>query len=351
MRDGRKRWRFAIAGAGNIAGIHAQAIAHIARAELVVVHSRSEARARALAEQHGAEWTTDWQRAVARSDVDIVCVCTPSGTHLEYAMQAACQGKHVIVEKPVEVTLPRVDAMIAACRANRVVLSAIFPSRLRPGVVAARRAIEAGRLGRLAICDASVKWYRDQAYYDAGGWRGTWALDGGGALMNQSIHSVDLLQYLAGPVVSVYGRTGTLSHRMETEDVAVALLEFAHGGFGLLEGSTAAWPGLPSRIELSGDRGTIVLEDARITTWKLADATADEVQRMLSLDRARGSGASDPMGIGYEGHLVQIEDTIEAIETGRAPLVDGAEGRKAIEIIAAVYRSQRTGHAVSLPLV
>ncbi|HIC89384.1 MAG TPA: Gfo/Idh/MocA family oxidoreductase, partial [Anaerolineae bacterium] len=244
----------------------------------------------------------------------------------------------------------RVDRVIAACRQAGVKLAGIFPYRFTAGVQKAKEAVEAGRLGRLTLADAYVKWHRSQEYYDSGGWRGTWQLDGGGALMNQSIHTIDLLQWLAGPVESIFGHTAALAHRMETEDTAVAVLRFANGALGVIEGATSTWPGEPARLELRGDRGSIVLSDGVITTWKLGDAAPGEEEAMLHLEESGGSGASDPMGISYENHRRQIADFVAAIREDRPPAVDGAEGRKAVEIIIGIYRSARSGQPVTLPL-
>jgi predicted dehydrogenase len=256
----------------------------------------------------------------------------------------------LLVEKPIEITLSRIDAMLEAAKRAGVVLACVFPFRFSAGVAPVREALASGRLGRLSLADAYVKWHRPQSYYD-GSWRGSLALDGGGALMNQSIHTIDLLQWLAGPVTSVFGRTATLAHRMEAEDTASAVLTFANGALGAIQGATSAWPGDPSRIELHGDRGTIALEDARIVTWKLADAAPGEEERMLNLEASAGSGASDPMAIGYERHRRQIVDMIEAIRDGRPPAILGAEARRSVEIIRAIYRSAASGQAVELPLV
>ena len=338
---------FAIVGAGNIAGVQVEAIKHIPEARVAVVSGRTEATGRALAESCGADWTSDLEAAVSRSDVDIVSICTPSGAHLEPALVAAQAGKHLMIEKPIEITLPRIDAIIEATGENGVTLTCFFPSRFMLGVEKTREAIEQGRLGRLVYGDAFVKWYRSQEYYDVG-WRGTWALDGGGALMNQSIHSIDLLQWLAGPVESLSARTGTLNHEMETEDTAAALLSFRGGGMGVIQGATSCWPGEPARVELRGTRGTIVLEEGRIVTWKLEDASGEEEEQMLSLERRLGSGSADPMGIGFEKHQWQIEDMIAATREGREPAVAGAEARKSVEIILAIYESARTGAPVTL---
>jgi len=342
--------RFAIIGAGNIGKTHAQAITDISEAELRVVCEPIEERGRALAATYGADWVADYREAVTRPDVDVVCICTPSGSHAEPAVAAARAGKHLIVEKPIDVTLERIDRIIAAAKEGGIKLTCIFPLRFRQGVSEARKALEAGRLGRLVLADAFVKWYRPQSYYE-GSWRGSWALDGGGALMNQSIHSIDLLQWLAGPVESVVGRTATLAHQhMETEDTASAVLVFRNGALGVVQGATSCWPGEGARVELRGDRGTIALEEGRIATWKLADARPGEEETMLALEQSLGSGCSNPTAISYELHRRQIADLIGAIGDDRPPAISGADARKAVEIILAIYRSAATRASVALPL-
>ena len=342
--------KFAIVGAGNIGALHALAIQQIPYARLCAVCDADKARARTLAEEFGARWTTDLEELVSQPDIEVVNVCTPSGLHMDIAVAAAEAGKHVMVEKPIKITLSRADRIIEAARKHRVTLGVFFPSRFTDGVRIAQEAIKAGRLGRLVLCDAYVKWYRPQGYYDSGGWRGTWALDGGGALMNQAIHAIDLLQWLGGPVESVCAHTRTLAHRMETEDTAVAIITYRSGALGVIQAATSAWPGQPSRLEISGDRGTIALEEGIITQWRLADAGPGEEEAMLSLERTAGTGASDALGIGHEKHQKQIEEFIAAVREHRPPLVDGSEGRKAVEIINAIYRAAETGQTVSLSL-
>jgi UDP-N-acetyl-2-amino-2-deoxyglucuronate dehydrogenase len=345
-----KPLRFAIIGAGNIAKIHVEAMSQIPNASVSVICSRTASTGEALAATCGATWVADYREAVTRDDVDAVAICTPSATHAEIGIAAAQAGKHLLVEKPIDVTLPQVDALISAAEANQVVLAGIFPLRFMAGVHAAREAVQAGRLGRLTLADVFVKWYRPQSYY-GGGWRGTWALDGGGALMNQAIHNIDLLQWLAGPVTSVFGRTATLAHQMEAEDTATAVLTFASGALGVIQGATSTWPGDPARVELRGDQGTIVLEEGRIVVWKLADASPEEEEAMLNLEGGGGgSGAGDPMAIGSERHRRQILDFVEAVQTGRPPLIAGPEARKAVEIIRAIYQSANEGRMVTLPL-
>ncbi|MEZ4679067.1 MAG: Gfo/Idh/MocA family oxidoreductase [Caldilineaceae bacterium] len=338
---------FAVIGAGNIGKIQVEAIQQIPEARVTVVCNRGEAAGRALAEKVGATWIADFADAVTRDDVDVVTICTPSGTHMEIAVAAAAAGKHLLIEKPIDITLERVDAILDAVEKAGVVLACVFPLRFAQGVHKAKAAVDAGRLGRLTLADVYVKWYRPQSYYD-GSWRGTWEIDGGGALMNQSIHNIDLLQWLAGPVKSVMAQTATLAHTMQTEDTACALLTFAGGGMGVIQGATSCWPGDRARVELHGDRGTIVLEEGRIVTWKLADAEDGEEEAMLTLEEQQGSGATDPTAIGYEMHRRQIVDLIEAIRHQRPPAIQGAEARRSVALIRAIYLAASEQRLINL---
>lgn len=331
--------RFCIVGAGFIGGVHAEALELIPGTEVSVVCSRDPARANALATRVGAVAATDYEEAVARHDVDVVSICTPSGTHAEIATAAALAGKHLVVEKPLDVTLERVDRIIRVARESGVKLTCVFPLRFMKGCALARQAVNAGRLGRLVLANAYIKWYRDQNYYDSSDWKGTLKLDGGGALINQGIHNVDLLNYLAGPVSRVVGRIDTLVHRMETEDTVAAVLAFTNGAMGTIEACTGSWPGDNGRVELHGDRGTIALENGRIVCWKLACATPEEEEKILDGEMGQGSGASGATDIGCELHRRQLQDMVEAVQENRDPAVPGFEGRDSVAIIRAVYRS------------
>lgn len=339
----------AVLGAGNIAKVHVEAIRHLPDARVSVVSSRNREHGERLASNCGADWSGDYREAVTHPDVDIVCVCTPSGMHAEFAIAAARAGKHLIVEKPLEITLDRVDSLLAVVRETGVKLTCIFPLRFMDGVQRTKTALEAGRLGCLALADAYVKWHRSPSYYQ-GGWRGTWALDGGGVLMNQSVHSVDLLQWLGGPVRSVFGRTATLVHAIETEDTASAVLEFEHGALGVIQGATSTWPGEAARLDLRGEGGAITLSEGRITTWKLQDADDEEEKSMLALEQVAGSGSQDPTAITWELHRRQIADMLAAIHENREPIISGAEARKSVEIVRAIYLSAKWGCPVNLPL-
>ena len=345
-----RSYTFAVVGAGFMGSTHVRAIQAIPGARVAVVSARTETTGRALAESCQADWTPDYREAVTRDDVDIVSICTPSGFHLQPAELAAQSGKQLIIEKPLEITVERADRILHAAEKAGVRITCIFPYRFHAGVAKTRAALARRRLGRLTLAGCYVKWYRRQDYY-SGSWHGTKALDGGGALINQSIHSIDLLLHLAGPVSSVVGKISTLAHDMETEDTAGALLTFANGALGVIEAGTGCWPGGPARVEFHGERGTIVLVEGRITVWKIQGAPAGEEESMLALEELAPSGAraSSDFSIS-ELHRLQILDFLEAIQLGRQPLVDGREGRKAVEIVQAIYSSAAANKAVFLPL-
>jgi predicted dehydrogenase len=344
---------FGIIGCGMISRFHAKAIADIRGAKLVACFDTVPAAADRLAKETGCRSYHDLKKMLANDDVDIVTIGTPSGAHLEPALAAARAGKHVIVEKPLEVTLKRCDKIIEACDKAGVVVSTIFPSRFHESSQLIKKAVDKGRFGRLTIGDAYVKWYRTQEYYDSGAWRGTWKLDGGGALMNQAIHSVDLLTWLMGPVAQISAHTATLTHkRIEVEDVAMATLRFENGALGVIEATTAAYPGALKRIEIHGSHGSAVLQEEDITTWDFARKTAADA-KLLERMRGKtetGGGAADPTAIGHHGHTEQFNDVLKAIKKGAQPLVDGPEGRRSVEVILAIYKSAETGRAVPLPL-
>lgn len=338
-----------VIGAGSIAQFHVNAIQAIPDAWVPAIYDINLQTARELADSCGAEPIGSLDELLNREDVQVVSICTPSGAHAEPAIAAAQQGKHLMVEKPLEVTLDRADLIIRAAERSGVRLTCMFPLRYMIGPRYARQACMAGRLGQLALADAYIKWHRPQQYYE-NSWRGTWKLDGGGALMNQSIHNIDLLQWLVGPVRMVFGQTDTLVRHIETEDTAVAVIRFGCEAMGTIQGATSCWPGDQARVELHGDKGTIVLENGRIVVWKVQDALPDEEQSMLSLEEQLGSGASDPKGFSYEMHRRQIHEFITALREAKPVALDGQEARKSLEIILAIYRSAKTGEPVQLPL-
>ncbi|MFL5242779.1 MAG: Gfo/Idh/MocA family protein [Gemmataceae bacterium] len=344
---------FAIVGCGMIARFHARALADLPEARMVALVSRNRQNAEKLAHtlETSCDIFTELSPVLKRKDVDAIIITTPSGAHLEPAVAAANARKHVVVEKPLEVTLKRCDAIIEACDRNNVQLCTIFPSRFGDANQALKNTVDSGRFGRLTLGETTCKWWRPQSYYDEGGWKGTQALDGGGALMNQAIHNVDLLLWLMGPVTHVTGFTATLAHeRIEVEDTAVACLRFASGALGVIQATTSAHPGLPKTIAIHGDKGTAVIEQDDVLRWELTPETAEDraiKQRFAQKTGATG-GSSNPAAISYVGHARQLADFINAIESGGKPAVDGREGRRAVEVILAVYESAATGRVVRI---
>jgi predicted dehydrogenase len=344
---------FAILGTGMIANFHARGIADCPGAKLIACHSRNPTKSQAFAEQHQCRYVEKLEDLLENPEVQVVTICTPSGAHLEPAVAAAKAGKHVIVEKPLEVTLKRCDQIIDACRTAGVTLGVTFQSRFHRSAQLMKEAVAKNRFGRLTLGDAYVKWYRTQQYYDSGAWRGTWKLDGGGALMNQAIHSVDLLLWLMGPVVEVTSASAMLAHeRIEVEDVVVATLKFANGALGVIEATTAAYPGRLKRVEISGSEGTAILEEENIICWQFAKMTAkDEKLREEMLQRTQtGGGAADPAAIGHHGHAAVFRDFLKSLRTKKPPLIEGSQGRQSVELILAIYRAAKSGKKVTLPL-
>ena len=344
---------FGIIGLGLIADFHAQAIQAIsgAKGTLVACCSRSAEKAKAFAEKYNCRGYADLGDFLAHPGLDIVSICSPSGAHLDTALAAAEAGKHVIVEKPLEITPERCDRIIEACSRAGVSLAGIFQSRFSEVAGLVKSTLEQGRFGRLVLGDAYVKWFRSQEYYDGGGWHGTRALDGGGALINQSIHAIDLLQWFMGPVESVQAFIGTVGHeRIEVEDNAVASLRFRNGAFGVIEGSTSVYPGFLKRIEISGTKGSVVMEEETLKSWEFAESAPgdEEIRKKYGGGAETGGGAADPAAISFQGHRRQFEEFISALDEGRPPLVDGGEAKKAVEIIQAIYASAKQGKAVQL---
>jgi UDP-N-acetyl-2-amino-2-deoxyglucuronate dehydrogenase len=353
--------RAAIIGIGAIARMHARALADIPGVELVAATCRTEEKGRAFATEFGCQWHADTARMLRREKPDFVTVATPSGAHLPAALAAIRKGVHVICEKPLEITLARIDRMIATAAKAGVTLGAIFPQRFNPVVRTVHDAAAAGRFGSLALASSSVPWWRDDAYYGPGRWQGTKALDGGGALMNQSIHGVDALQWIAGatmpglaphenPVESVVALTAVRAHdaeRLEVEDTCVAILRFRNGALGQLLAATSLFPGQLRRFLVGGRDGTAEILEEQLVTWRFRAEGADDEATRARFGGTSGTsgGAADPMAINYSCHTRNFEAFIEALRAGRKPELDGLEGRKAVAIVEACYRSAKTGRA------
>lgn len=342
---------YGIIGCGNIGPVHAAAMADVPSAKLVAVSDVVERTAKALADKYHADMYTDYRKMLERKDVQAICLCVPSGLRMEIAVACAQAGKHILSEKPLDVSTKRIDRIIEATDKAGVRLGCIFQSRFAEGSLQIKKAIEQGRFGTLVLGDAYIKWYRSPEYYASGAWRGTKKLDGGGALMNQGIHQIDLLQWFMGPVKTVRAQvTRRLHQGLEVEDTATAMLEFTNGAFGVIEGSTAIWPGHPARVEIHGSAGSAYTEDGAIKFWQFAKRKCEDAKIEAALNRESelGSGAGDPLSsLKTEGHRRQIDDFTKAILKDRPPQIDGREGRNAVALIEAIYKAAATGKAVN----
>lgn len=344
---------FGLVGVGMIAAYHAQAIRAAAAGgrniRLLGVAGLDQAATAAFAQRHDVPFhTTDIDALLAHPGIDVICIATPSGAHLEPALRAIAAGKHIIVEKPMEVTVERAERMIAAARVAGVKISAIFQARFGSGAQALKRAVDSGRFGRLSLCSAYVKWHRKPEYYK--GWKGTLALDGGGAVMNQAIHALNLLHWFAGMPQQVFAwKTRCVHTGIEAEDSACAVFRFPHGALGVLEATTAAYPGWERRIEICGEFGSVVLEDDRILRWEFATAEpgdAELLERSRLMSGASGAGAPDQ--IDFTGHQRQVEEMADAVRNAGPLMIDVAEARDTVALVRAIYQSAEQGAPVEL---
>lgn len=341
---------FAIIGSGMIANFHAEAIRQVPSTRLIASYSRNAATNTEFATKQQCAAAISLEEIAANPAIHAVCITTPSGAHALSAVPMLEAGKAVLCEKPMEVSLEAVDQIIAASQRSGALLAGVFQNRLGIGAGQLKAAVESGRFGRLTSCSAYIKWWRAQSYYTSSSWKGTLALDGGGALMNQGIHAVDLLQWLVGLPKEVCAFSDTLAHPgVEAEDTLVACLRFPSGALGVIEAATSAYPGLDLRIEIIGDKGTAILVNDKITKWEFADALAeDEAIRSGQESGKIGGGTADPKAISVEGHRRLVADLADAIRDGRQPMIPGAEARKAIQLVLACYEAAKTGRAVSL---
>lgn len=333
----RKTYGFALIGCGAIAKVHARAIQEIPNGTLRGAFSVIPEEAQRFAEAQNCRAYASVEELLADPQVDIVNICVPSGLHAQYFIQAAKAGKHVVVEKPMGITQEQLDQMVSVSEEHNVKSTVIVQLRFVESVQKVKAAIDGGLLGKLYTADCRMPYYRSQEYYQAGGWRGTWKMDGGGALMNQGIHGIDLIQYLMGGIKSVYADCRTLARAIETEDCANLLVEYCCGAMGIIHGSTISNPGEPRTITIRGEKGTITLQEDTIVQWDV------EGSPMELAGESSMSSHADPTAIPFAYHFKQMSDLVDAIENDRKPLVDVYEGRKAVDIILAAYRSSQTG--------
>lgn len=338
-------FRIGLVGSGNISRTHARAVAESKDAELVALWGRNSAATEQLAREHGGRAYDSLDAMLDDARLDAVMIGTPSGVHGDSAITAALRGVHVLVEKPLEISTARVDAVLDACARGGATVGVVFQDRTAPQLVWLRNAIAAGVLGTPVLISASVRWCRPPEYYAGSAWRGTRALDGGGSLMNQGIHTADLLLWLLGPVARVSAVATTALHRIEVEDTVVATLEFSSGALGVLEVTTAAYPGFPRRMELSGSRGTISVEGDRVAGISLRGSLPGGLP---DNEGNTSASATSPVVSDLRGHRRVIEDFVAAVRTGHRPCCDGVEGRRSVALVEAIYKSAATGTRVTL---
>jgi UDP-N-acetyl-2-amino-2-deoxyglucuronate dehydrogenase len=331
-----------ILGAGNISDTHARAAAAIPQTTVAAVFGANAEKTAALAARHGATPYRDLDSFLSHRPMDVVAIGSPSGLHAEQALAAIRRGLHVIVEKPLDTSTERIDQLIAAADAARVKVAVFFQDRLKPAMVDLKAALLDGRLGSPVLASGRVKWYRPPEYYGQSRWRGTWALDGGGALMNQGIHTVDLLLWLLGPVARVRAATTTRLHSIEVEDTAAAILEFENGALGVIEAATSIYPGYARRVEVTGTEGTMVIEDDRLVRSDLRSSSGSVVAAAVA-----GESAASPVVSDASAHQRIIEDFVRAVESGAPAACDAREGRRSVAVVQAIYESARTRAAVA----
>ena len=335
---------FAIIGTGAIAAHHAKSIEEIDNCQLLAVCSSSPSRAAEAEKKFGVPAYSEVAELLKREDIDVVSICTESGNHMEPGIAAAKAGKHVLLEKPIEVSLERADQLISACSSAAVKLGVIFQNRYQPGYLELKKAVQEGLLGKLLLGNAYIKWYREEKYYSSSKWKGTLKGDGGAALINQGIHTIDLLLDIMGDVKDVYGQVKTVVHDIEGEDLGMALLNFRNNATGTVVGGTSLYPGYPERLEVFGEKGSIILEGGNIVAWNIRG----QENGNSKVQSNKPSGSSDPMAVDYKLHKEQIQDMVTAILEDREPLVNGETARKSLELILAIYQSSRERKLVEL---
>ena len=331
-------------GGGNITETHARAARAIPGVQVSAIHGSNAEKLARLAREYGGTPYQDFEAFLKHRPMDLVIIGSPSGLHAAQGIAAARRGLHVLTEKPIEISAARADTLIEAAKQSKVQLGVIFQDRMKPHIRQLKNWVDQGLLGKVLFVDARVKWYRPPEYYANSRWRGTLALDGGGALINQGVHTVDLLLWLLGDVARVQARTATQLHKIEAEDTAVAILEFDGGALGIFHATTAAYPGYPRRVEISGSEGTVILEHDRIIAADLRNNPAAATES-AALDR--NQSASSAVVSDFRGHQAVLEDFLHAIQHNRAPACDGLAGRRSIALIESIYRAAKTPDRVA----
>ena len=333
---------FGIIGAGAISAFHASSMATLDNVRLIGFYDPVKSAAEKRAAEFSCKAYSDFEEFLSEPEIQAVTIGIPTGLHGKIAIQAANAGKHILCEKPLEITPGLCDDVIRACEENNVLLATVFQSRFTESVQKVKAAADAGRFGKMILSSTQVHWYRDMDYYAKSPWRGTWKMDGGGALMNQSIHTVDLLLYLNGDPAEVSAFAGTLTHDIEVEDTLCAAVRYKNGSMGTIEVSTSCAPGFPRRLEFSGSKGSVTIEEDQIVRWSFTDSLPGDESVAIRFDGNAGGGRN-PANIKSDSHAAQIQDLANAILNGGKPMLDGVEGKRAVAFINGIYESARTG--------
>jgi UDP-N-acetyl-2-amino-2-deoxyglucuronate dehydrogenase len=336
--------RIGLIGGGNISETHARAALSIAGAEVCAIYGTNSKKVARLSNDSGATPYSDFEQFLLHKPMECVAIGSPSGLHAAQGIAAARRGLHVLTEKPLEISTQKGRELIAAAKEAGVKLGVFFQDRFKPDILQVKQWMDAEILGKPILADARVKWFRPPSYYGESRWRGTLALDGGGALINQAIHTVDLLLWLFGDVVSVEAQKKTAMHKIEAEDTLVALLEFASGALGVLQATTSAYPGYPRRVELTGSEGTVIIEHDRLVSADLRNRPS----KMQSLGDDQNSSANTAAVSDFRGHRAVLEDFIEAIQTDREPRCNGSEGLRSVALVEKIYEACRSGKRVEI---
>ena len=330
-------------GGGNITETHARAARALPGVEIAAIYGTNAEKVRRLSCEHGGKPYADFTEFLAHHPMDLVAIGSPSAIHAAQGIAAVRRGLHVLTEKPIDITTERADALISEADKAGVKLAVFFQDRLKPDILRVKRAVDEGVLGRPILADARVKWYRPPDYYAKSRWRGTWALDGGGALINQAVHTVDLMLWLFGGVTSVQASSKATLHRIEVEDTLVALLQFANGALGVLQATTSVYPGYRRRLELSGSEGTLIIEQDRLLAADLRNPPEDLLR---GGEADLNPSADSPVVSDVRGHQSVLEDFLKSIQSNTSPRCDGREGRRSLALVEAIYAACRTGKEV-----
>ena len=334
-------------GGGNISETHARAASEIPGLQIAAIYGTNHEKVARMSAQYGAAAYFEFEKFLAHRPMDFVAIGSPSGLHAEQGIAAAQRGLHVLTEKPLDISTAKADALIAAAAVSAVKLGVFFQDRFKTDLTRVKQWTDSGFLGKLILADARVKWFRPPDYYAHSRWRGTLRLDGGGALINQAIHTVDLLLWMCGDVSAVQALKKTALHKIEAEDMLIALLEFKNGAIGSLQAATSVFPGFPRRLELTGSEGTVIIEHDRLVAADLRKPPED----FRSTGDDQNASASSATVSDVRGHRAALQDFVQAIQINGTPRCSGIEARRSVALVEAIYAACVAGKRIELKSV